>query len=295
MQETPPYFPYADGQWRLHIGLAPLDPSRWIELDERFGDYLTLKRRLLTERRGEVLVAMPGSETEQQEVLELLLAHLLEYFPEHYHLEDSRLENRVSGEIWNLTDHGFVPLELAARLVQEDLCLMRPTQEGYVLSAACVCFPSRWLLTKKVGLPLTGIHAPVPGYPEQLAGPVDRFFERLRVETPMWRINWTIVDAPELFLLPGGVQRDARITDQDAGERLWIRIERQTLRRLPTSRTVLFTIRTYIHPLNILEQQPAMARALANAVRQIPEPMQLYKSILPVREALLGYLERLAK
>ncbi|BAC90287.1 heme-dependent oxidative N-demethylase family protein [Gloeobacter violaceus] len=295
MQESPLYFPYADGQWRLHIGLAPLEPSRWIEIDERFEEYLTLKCRLLTERRGEVLVAMPGSETEQQEVLELLLDHLPEYFPEHYRLKDSRLENRMSGEIWNPADHGFAPLELAARLVQEDLCLMRPTQEGYILSAACVCFPSRWLLTEKVGLLLTGIHAPVPGYAEQLAGPVDRFFERLRVETPMWRINWTIVDSPELFLLPGGAKRDSQITAQDAAERLWIRIERQTLRRLAESRTVLFTIRTYVHPLHVLEQQPAMARALATAVRQIPEPMQLYKSLLPVREALLGYLDRLAR
>ncbi|WP_230844271.1 heme-dependent oxidative N-demethylase family protein [Gloeobacter morelensis] len=292
--DTPSYFPYADGLWRLHIGLVPLDPSRWIEIDERFGDYLTLKRRLLTEQRGEVLIAMPGSETEQQEVLELLLDHLPEYFPEHYRLKDSRLENQVTGEIWNPADHGFMPLELAARLVQEDLCLLRPMEEGYILSAACVCFPSRWLLTEKVGLPLTGIHAPVPGYAEQLAGPVDRFFERLRVETPMWRINWTIVDSPELFLLPGGAQPDSQITAQEAGERLWIRIERQTLRRLAESRTVLFTIRTYIHPLDILEQQPAMARALATAVRQIPKPMQLYKSILPVREALLGYLDRLA-
>ncbi|AGY59417.1 heme-dependent oxidative N-demethylase family protein [Gloeobacter kilaueensis] len=288
----PRYFPYADGQWRLHIGLSALDLSEWIELDEEYPVYLARKQQLLAQRRDEVLVNLPDSLPEQIEVRDLLIAHLLQRFPEHYQRSGQQVDNRITGESWNI-DAFASPLELASRLVQEDLCILRPATGAYVLSAACVCFPSRWSLVEKLGHPLAAIHAPVPGYGEQLARPVDRFFDRLRVEAPMQRLNWTIVDSPALFLPPDH-PRAAPIAASEAGEHLWIRIERQTLRRLPTTGAVLFTIRTYVHPLACLEGQPEMARALAETVHQIPEPMQLYKSILPVREPLLTYLTKIS-
>ncbi len=286
----PPYFPFADGRWRLHIGLTALDLPNWIEIDEQYGDYLAIKRQLLDERRVEVFASLPGSEAAQSEVLALLVEHLPLYFPEHFRKCGQQLENLSTGEAWNWQHSHHEPLELAARLVQEDLCLMRPGPEGYVLAAASVCFPSRWLLAEKIGLPLGQIHEAVPGYSAQLDRPVERFFERIKTDTPVSRLNWTIVDSPELFLLPGKIMHPVPIDSTNAGERLWIRVERQTLRRLSQSEYVLFTIRTYIYPLNILQSQPTLAGALAEAIEQIPESMQLYKSLSPVRKALSGYL-----
>jgi hypothetical protein len=290
----PKYFPYADGRWRLHPGLAPLDPAEWIEIDGQFDEQLALKADLLERRRGAVLVALPESEAACEEVLHRLAVHLPEHFPRRYRRCAGGLEDVQTGRIWRLDGWEDTPLELAARLVQEDLCVLRPRENQYLLAAACVCFPSRWSLREKMGRPLTAIHAPVPGYGAQLSGPVDRLFARLKPEAPQCRLNWTIVETSALHLAPDGPRDMRGIDGLNAGQRLWLRIERQTLRRLDAGNAVLFTIRTHLHPLSTLEGNPPMAAALASTVRQLPKPMQLYKSIEPVREALLAYLDALA-
>ena len=41
---------------------------------------------------------------------------------------------------------------------------MAPGPDGYTLEAASLCFPARWRLMDKMGLPMSGIHKPVPDY-----------------------------------------------------------------------------------------------------------------------------------
>jgi hypothetical protein len=178
--------------------------------------------------------------------------------------------------------------------VQEDLLLMQPSPEGYILAAASLCFPLRWRLREKFGRPMAQIHQPVPGYHEKLERPVDSFFDRLTWDRPVWRSNWSIVDSPELFLAPQQGDWDwyATINAENAGEKLWLRVERQTLRRLRGSGDILFTVRTYVHPLQVLEDYPVIARNLAKALKQISPDMQRYKHLLPICEVLWDYLEQ---
>ena len=125
------------------------------------------------------------------------------------------------------------PLELAGRLVQEDLCLMQRGEAGYRLVAAVLCFPAHWRLSDKLGRPLEAIHGPVPGFGERLAATVDRFFASIQVARPVWRVNWSLVDTPDLFLPPEHRGHPTPISAERAGAELWLRVERQTLRRLP--------------------------------------------------------------
>jgi hypothetical protein len=291
------YLPFADGQWRLSMSLKPLDPKDWIEIDEHFAEELALKDKLFKTQYSEVFASLPETQASQQEVLELLLLHLIEDFPQHYQRHNQTIKNLTTGQVWHLADFETAPLDLAGRLVQEDLLLMQPTPEGYRLAAASLCFPLRWRLREKLGCPMTQIHAPVPGYQEKLARPVDSFFNRIKSTHPVWRLNWSIVNSPELFLAPEKEQPNwhTTINSQNAGEKLFLRIERQTLRRLMVSGDILFTVHTYVHPLAVLEDNPAMACNLAEAIQQIPSDMQNYKQILLIREALLGYLESSAK
>ncbi len=291
----PPYLPFADGQWRMSMGLKALQLQDWIEIDDHFADELRLKDKLLKNRYSDVFASLPESQSSQKEVLDLLLNHLIEQFPQHYRREGITFKNLITGQAWDITDFEDTPLDLAGRLVQEDLLLMQPSPEGYILAAASLCFPLRWRLREKFGRPLAQIHSPVPGYRDKLERPMDSFFDHLKSSHPAWRLNWSIVDSPELFLAHdrGEQGLDQTINAGNAGENLWIRVERQTLRRLMVNGDILFTVRTYVHPLRVLEHQPLMAHNLAQAIQQIPSDMQSYKNILPVREALLGYLTQI--
>jgi hypothetical protein len=279
-------------------GLQTLELQDWIEPDEHFASELIEKERLLRERHHDVFAVLPEALAGSTEVLELLAVHLPSRFPALYRREDNLFYNLVTHQRWNLSQQVLHPLDLAGRLVQEDLCLMQhdPASNTYRLVGASLCFPTRWRLADKMGKSLTVIHEPVPGYEEELASTVDRFFERLRVEKPVWRINWGLIDDPTLFQPTGhgrkGLNLD--ITAENAGEKLWIRMERQTLRRLPHTQDVLFTIRVHIRPLQQLQSYPERAAILASAIRGMPEPLRLYKSLPPFLKAVLAWLERVA-
>ena len=163
----------------------------------------------------------------------------------------------------------------------------------YNLIGASLCFPTRWRLADKIGKPLSVIHAPIPGYDQELSSIMDRFFERLKVDKPVWRVNWSLIDDPTLFQPTGhgrtGLNPD--INPQNAGDKVWIRMERQTLRRLPRTHDILFTIRVYVRPLRELATHPERSAELASTIRTMPEPIRRYKSLPPFLDAVLAWLD----
>ena len=294
----PDYAPFKAGPFRLSMGLMPLALKDWIEPDTQCAAELTEKERLLTERHEEVFAALPEANPGAAETLALLVEYLPSRFPALYRRNGERLDNLATGQQWEVHNTPLHPLDLAGRLVQEDLCLMqwRADTRVYHLVGASLCFPTRWRLADKIGQPLNAIHAPIPGYAEQLATSMDKFFDRLKVEKPVWRLNWSLMDDPTLFQ-PTGHGRtgtNTHITPENAGDALWLRMERQTLRRLPHSHDILFTIRVYIRPLAQLATQPDRAAQLAAALRALPPSLRRYKSLPPFIEAVLTWLDRAA-
>ena len=61
-------------------------------------------------------------------------------------------------------------------------------------------------------------------------------------------------------------------------EDIRIRHERQTLRRLPCSRAIMFMVRTYMTPLTHLREEPETLQALNLAVQAWPPEMAKYKA-----------------
>jgi hypothetical protein len=101
-----------------------------------------------------------------------------------------------------------------------------------------------------------------------------------------------VASSPELFCPPE--QRARSVTIARPGEELWLRVERQTLRRLAGSGDIVFGIRTYVEPLASVTATPANAKALAERVHEMPPATAAYKGIAVVREPLLAYLAQRA-
>ena len=218
---------------RMHVGARALDLTKWIEINSDYEIDLAQKHDLLTKKHDEVFVSIPLGDAGSREVLELLTEHLPRIFPE-------RWPNEVS------VDPNLHPLEAASLLVQEDLCVMSQVGNDWILSAASLCFPSRWDVREKIGKNLLGIHGPVPHYAETIGAATQNIFDKLTVERPVWRVNWTVMDSGELHQPTAVRSPDAMdITSSNIEESLYFRRERQTLRKLPDSGDILFTIRTY--------------------------------------------------
>ncbi|MEL7196890.1 MAG: DUF3445 domain-containing protein [Pseudomonadota bacterium] len=159
-------------------------------------------------------------------------------------------------------------LREAALASHEDMCLLTkaPGDDVYRLIGAAVAWPSDWEPRDKIGLPLRALHAPIQGYEEHLASGVDRFMETLKPGAIYGRANWFIAPTRAMRWVQGeSAKADfAHVTPDNAGETLFVRSERQTLRRLPQTGAILFAIGIYVAPLGTLRK--ANIAALSKAM-----------------------------
>ncbi len=252
----------------MAMGLRPLEDAHWLEVDDRRDEELALKARLLREMPESVVATQPEGQAPSEELYDEVLRWLATYGPRPGDVAPRGL------------DH---PVVAAARLVQEDLCVL-VRDDVWRLRAACVCFPSRWSLATKIGRGLDDIHAPVPGYRDVLSRPTTGVFERLTSERSFWRLNWTVLDDPALFQ-PASARRSRAATNQDVTQ-WYFRVERQTIRRLATTGAIVFTIRSYVSPVAELAGQPEFLEHLLAGIEGAPADTQAYKGWVGVARRL---------
>jgi hypothetical protein len=185
-------------------------------------------------------------------------------------------------------------LEGAARSAWEDMCLLTrvPGEAAYRLTGAAVAFPTDWRIADKLGHPMITMHTPIHGYAEQLGSPVDQFMAKLKPGRIYGRCNWFVSPTPALRWLAedSPLVQFAHVTPENAGETLFVRSERQTLRKLPESGAIVFTIGIYLAPLGSLSPEN-MAR-MAESLATIPEPEAKRRGAAYFAPQLQAYAER---
>lgn len=286
-----PYFPPQGGGYRMSLGLRVLDDADWIEFGSDYESDLAEKARLIREHRAQVFQMLPGSEPAQMRQVRFLMDHLIRHHPERFQAEGDGVRNLTTGE--TVSPDPAAPLLAATRLVQEDMTILEPSPQGFRLIAGLVTFPTRWDLTSKMGKPLSRIHDPVPGYADKLERPMDRLFAGLTDDRLLWRANYSLLDDPALFQ-PGGhfkTGAGADLTAGNIGGKLWFRVERQTLRRLPDCENVVFTVRIHQGLLQDVVNSAERAADLLSATRAMPDDMKRYKSLPGFETALTEWLE----
>lgn len=303
-----PYFPFEQDTFALALGVRALRPEEsLIEVDApHYAPELALKEALLARDLGARFQAEPGTEPLQWETVTTLLPLMARQGPEHFALEVEaggpwRWRNRGLGTEARFTPGDaaslpLAPLDWLGRQVQEDLLLLDGTREGCPLVAGQLCFPSGWHLGEKLGRPLLEVHAPVPGFGAKLGTPTLRLMEGLKAGRSVTRCNWAITVTDRLDLEPWSFPEWAHLfeglTAHNAGERCFLRLERQTLTRLPETGGILFTIHTYRAPVASEVEDPVRRRRLARVLRTVPPDTAAYKRLTPVLEPLLAFLER---
>ena len=287
----PTYTPYDNALKPFSIGLTALDPNDWIEPDADLEFFLTEKDRLCCEHFEQIFYAEDSSRPAQQECLDILVDHLLTRHAARYRRDGDILH--FAGRRLDLAERAAVPLLKAGSLVQDDLVILEKREAGWHLTAGYVAFPSAWSLTEKAGLPMEGVHAHVPGFAggTRNAMMINRIFDNLQPDLPAVRMNWSIYPSGELFWPPERGARAEKAGFTAASN--FIRVERQTLRRLPKTGGIAFTIRIYADPLAKLMALPdggRTAHALADKLQEFSPEQLAYKGMVSKRDALIAYL-----
>ena len=297
------YQPYLAGAFRWRLALRPLDLANWIEIGDDYDHEMDAKKSVFAKNFSTANAFQPNTEDESAEVLAELIEHLVTTRPDwfaregrdivnHHRHERFPVEPNSNGE-W--AEH---PLVTCARLVQEDFALLVERDGRLIFGGGSVCFPNRWDLNSKLGLTMSEVHAPVDRLNEQLEDPIDSFFQRLSSDKSFWRMGWGVLDTDELYQAVDGTAAKSPALpifgDPTTGDRLFLRVERETIRRFPKTNCVLFTIRSYVRPLSHLVGRPEDAARLAEALGNLPDDVRDYKQTTNLTAPAVHWLQSVA-
>ncbi len=259
LQDHLPFRPWAEEKTRRLPGLNPVAPGEWLIADEAFAGQMALRDSLIAARRAMVLALDPAARPAAEELLEAVLAEIAG--APGYALSAGQVQ-RPDGVIVPLDRAD--PLATAGRLVQEDLVILEKPAGAreHVLTGAVLCFPASWTLAQKFLRPLTAIHVPVPAYDDDIARRVQRLFDGLQPERPIWRANALVYGDPALHQ----PRREGETRSCAPDSARWLRMERQVLKRLARTRAVVFSIHTFVLAMETLAPEDRAALAGRAAV-----------------------------
>jgi dimethylamine monooxygenase subunit A len=276
------YFPFTEGDFSHALGVRAIESTeKLIENSLHYAEEIRLKRKLLENHPDECIAVSRLPVESQCEVAEYLISHC----------------DYLSGDRNLLLNEPLVfghdPLLSVASHLQEDLVVLANVDsQDFPIIGGVVCFPSGWSIREKMGLCIFEVHAPVPQFAPTLGNPTYQLLRRLKTHRPVWRMNWGIRPTAQLDQAPRHAEylrkQQALVDAQNAGRRCILRIERQTLSRMPTSGNILFTIHTHQTPLADLDSH--QAACVLHTLKTCPPEIRAYKGISAIADPVIQYL-----
>jgi len=254
IEQAPAFLPHCNDPRIVSMGLAPMLGS-WV--DTTPSDAWRAHKASVREQLGRRVYAVLDEGVAAADEFAGLVFDLA---GERSRLEKSELADTEA--LWRAS------LEVA-----DDLVVMQSDDHGkYRLVAASLCSPSDWRLEEKLGATMAEVHGPIPRLNDEIGDQIDRFFTRLPTDRFTQRFNWSLMPHPDLM------SRDEWQVNPDS-DQLWYRAERQSLRRLPKSGAIAFTIRVHICDLTALLPIEGALESLWSAVETAPNDLRRYKGL----------------
>ncbi len=276
--DRPPYRPFLSGPPRFAPALSPIPESLWLRPDPEHAANLANRAAVLS-AHPEAAQWDADSLPAQEEALGLI---------------EASLPPPAGGEVLRSETEGDdTPILRAGSLLADDLVVMekRGANKGpgvWRATALLLTAPTFFDAETAFGRDLFALHEPVPGNaPDDfgighttlgLSARIGALFDRLPDDAVMQRFNWTLQCGGARFARDGAVQRAraARLGPERAAAALHLRVERQTIRRLPRTGAVLFTIRVALDPVSALA--PDLRALLGESWRGADARARAYKN-----------------
>ncbi|KAH6958040.1 hypothetical protein DER45DRAFT_584127 [Fusarium avenaceum] len=286
--------------YHITMAIRADTPSELITIDEDYLDRITHRRSIIATHGATVHGSTLEGDAAVRELYTFLLTEQLpKRFPTIFQLseDNSSCENLVTRMTFPTIPDGNMDaaLRVLGETIEEDFFLLQQTPEGHRSVAFMCCFPAGFDPSSKLGKTLVEIHAPVPSY-EKIGTSMERFFSKVEVGKSVKRTNWSVQTHTELFNCKGNhiTGDDAYQNDEDVDiEKTFLRIELQTVTRLPKTRAILFSFKTYLYPVRQVKEEglgPAFADAIEGLAKGNAPGMWTYKSAVRWGSSVIEYL-----
>ncbi|MFA5122684.1 DUF3445 domain-containing protein [Zavarzinia sp.] len=305
-------FPFTEERYMYSVNVEPHVPGpkgsafeHPFDIDEHYLAEMA-ERDLVLRRDPLRCQSMPHMIQAEWDLVELVMTALARDYPQWFHLarrgDDWHWTNRPMAidQRFTFGDAASLPcppLEYIGRQVQGDFTLLDQREDNLWLDAGILTSQGKWSLDFDLGMNFIEWHAPVPlahglGVFERAL----KFLLALRLDGPVRRLNWSICVNPRLDTslesYPEWGPEHFAVTPETVGHMLQLRVELQSLYRLPRSNAVAFSIRCYLISLDELRTNPAWAARFAAVLRDLHPDLLRYKALAPYRDMIIDRLTR---
>jgi dimethylamine monooxygenase subunit A len=276
------YPPPNDGKpFRLNMGLRSLEPAQWLESGDDLTPQIIERQELIESAREVVYQELPGYKAAIKELVDRIVVNLKEFHDRDYTFTSNTITYLPTDTTISLNADDVL-LQLAS-IIAEDLVVLAREDSEWKIVAGAVIFPSRWKLSEKIGKGMDAVHTPVPGYATALAPYMTATFDKITVERPVWRKNWSLHSTEHLH-------QPTSIHEPAAPENYWWRTERQTLTRAQEGEFIYFTIRNRAEPLHWIKGDPTSSALFAETLASYSPETIAYKGLVKDHQAIVDYL-----
>lgn len=276
-----------------------METDWWLEVDHLYVSRVKERQELFRKYGGKVLDFLPGSELACKELMEMCLQFYCARFPAYFSLssDKSTFHNRL---LQTETDIKSIhPLHVLLNNVPEDFAIvLRNEKDGmYYFRAGVICSSLGWNVGTKIGMSMQEIHTPIPDYKEKMSFSMDRYFSKMPTNQPIQRGSWGLEIGTPLFMPPGDPHEKLRdIQKEDLRiDECHLRVDWQTLRRLPLSAGVVFNFTALFTPVTEFRDEPYIPALLLKNLKEGKKSLMEYKSTWHVEHICIPALEEYAR
>ena len=303
-------FPFPEDSYMYSVNMEPHVPGpvgsvfeHMFDVDEHYVAEMRDRAQVLAEDplRCQTL---PHMELAGWDLLELIMESKARDYPHwfsltkdgnQWHWINKPLQIEQKFTFMDASTLPYGPMEYITRQTQGDFTLQDQRDDDLWIEAGMVTTQADWSLDFDIGMSFKQWHAPVPlAHQMNIFDRALKFLLKLQHGAPVRRFNWTMTVEPLLDTSPENYPKwgpsKTTMTPETIGHRQHLRVELQTLHRLPRSNAIVFPIRCYLIRFEELVTVPKWARRLHRVVRDIPDELATYKGFIRNKQLMLDYL-----
>ena len=278
-----------------------MEPDWWLEVENTYVSRIAERKALYQKYDKMVLDYLPGSELACKELMEMALQFYCSRYPTLFSLsfpspDKPIFHNKLLNEDTDIKS--LHPLHVLLHNVPEDFAIvLRNEEDGmYYFRAGVICSSLGWNVSTKIGMPLKDIHKPIPDYKEKMAFSMDRYFSKMPTNAPIQRGSWGLEVGTPLFMPPGDPHEKLRDSQEETLgiEECHLRVDWQTLRRLPLSAGIVFNFKALFTPVREFRDEAYIPALVVKVLKEGKKTLMEYKNTWHVEHVCVPELEKYA-
>lgn len=308
-----PYMPfrYPNNQT---MSLIKLDMNYWSILDKEYFKFMRLKKKIFDEYNIEKLSnnkffkRLYNNEFDFvfEEFCEFTINHYIHRYPKLFSKKGNLVFNHLLNETYNVKS--MDPFLIVTRISMEDFYityqidkeieneekkgLNNLIKERKCIGVSVAFGGGGFPISTIVGKDMSSIHKPVPYYETNLKKSMNKWFERFidPVERESIHIVWDLnLSCSEIYSKLKEFENNEiqykNYIKTIPFEKFEIRIERQTLIKLPKSKAIIFANHPiYLNFINDLKDEPGVPSIIYKMIYESPEGIIKYKHYECIRD-----------